>query len=59
MSTRKELIIKKYTELESIIKTHVDVSLFPSLEDYDTADLVYYITLIFMGIQTEEQFKGR
>ena len=59
MSTRKELIIKKYTELESIIKTHVDVSLFLSLEDYDTADLVYYITLIFMGIQTEEQFKGR
>ena len=58
-TTRKILIIKKFIELETNIKHHIDANLFPSLEDYSTADMIYYITLVFMGVQTEEQYREK
>lgn len=59
MTTRKDLIIVKYTELENELKKHVDSSLFPSLDDIDVADLVYFVTLTFMGITTPLQFHSK
>ena len=58
-TTRKFLIIKRFIELETVLKTHIDANLFPSLEDYSTADMIYYITLVFMGVQKEEQYKEK
>ena len=59
MTTRKELIIGKYVELETELKKHFDDTLFPSLEDIDLADLVYYITMIFLGVITDLQFHAK
>ena len=58
-TTRKSLIIKRFIELESNLKTHIDANLFPSLEDYSTADMIYYITLVFMGVQTDDQYREK
>ena len=57
MSTRKELIIKKYAILEEQLKEHTGGYLFPSLHDIDICDFVYYVTLTFVGIDSEEQFQ--
>lgn len=59
MTTRKELIVGKYTALETELKKHFDNTLFPSLEDIDLADLVYYITMIFLGTITDLQFHAK
>ena len=58
-TTRKYFIIKKFIELDTKLKTHIDAKLFPSLEDYSTADLVYYITLTFMGVKTDDQYREK
>ena len=58
-TSRKEVIIRSFCELEDKLKSIVDAAFFPSLEDYDVTDLVYYLTLIFLGITTEEQFKTK
>ena len=55
-TTRKIDIIKKFGILEEFVKLHVQSSLFPNLDDYSTGDLVYFITLIFMGVESEIQF---
>ena len=59
MTTRKALIIGKYVELEAKLKNHFDSTLFPSLEDIDLADLVYYITMIFLGVITDLHFNSK
>ena len=57
MTTRKELIVEKYLFLETELKKYVTDDIFPSLDCIDVADLVYYITLIFLGVTTDEQYK--
>ena len=57
MTTRKELIVEKYLLLETELKQYVTDDIFPSLDTIDVADLVYYITLIFLGVTTDEQYK--
>ena len=47
MTTRKELIIKKYAILEEQLKQHINVNLFPSLLEIDLSDFVYFVTLTF------------
>ena len=59
MTTRKQLIIGKYTELEIELKKHIDATLFPPLQDIDVADLVYFVTLTFIGITTPLQFHSK
>ena len=62
MSTRKMLITKQYTEFNDILKENNftdELTLFPDLNDIDVADLTYYLTLTFMGITKEEQFKSK
>ena len=55
MSTRKELIVAKFSILEKELKPLFKRTLFPSLEEIDLADLVYYITITFLGIDSEPE----
>ena len=57
MTTRKEMIVDKYLLLETELKKYVTDDIFPSLDTIDVADLVYYITLIFLGVTTDEQYR--
>ena len=50
MSTRKELIVNKIVALEKTLEIYVDKRLFPSLDEIDVADLVFYITFTFLGL---------
>jgi uncharacterized protein YuzB (UPF0349 family) len=56
VTTRKQLIIHNYLILEKELKNHFAENLFPSLEDIDVADLVFYITLMFSGISTKDEY---
>jgi hypothetical protein len=47
MTTRKEVLVKKYTELQLAIKQeNIDVP-FPSLQEIDLVDLLFYFDMIF------------
>ena len=59
MTTRKELIIKTYVALEIELKRYFDGTLFPSLDDIDVSDLVYFVTITFMGIKTNEEYQSK
>ena len=59
MTTRMQLIVLRYTELEVELKKHIDGSLLPSLEDIDVADLVYYTTITFFGVDSETQYHSK
>ena len=56
MTTRKELILAKFSVLESKLKELINGDVFPSLSEIDIADLVYLVTLTFMGINTILQY---
>ena len=49
MQTRRELIVERYNSLCAQVKLLTPDEFFPSLEDIDPADLVYFITLTFLG----------
>ena len=55
MTTRKELIINKYLNLQKKLSNYSEI--LPSLNDIDIADFVYFVTIIFLGIETELQYK--
>ena len=59
MTTRKELIVEKFTTLEKELKPLFNGTIFPSLEEIDLADLVYYITITFLGIDSEQQYNDK
>ncbi len=48
--TRKELLIEKFTALETELKTYLDAALFPSLHEIDLSDLVFFVTMTFVGL---------
>ena len=54
-----QLIVQRYTELEVELKKHIDGSLLPSLEDIDVADLVYFTTITFFGVDSEAQYHSK
>ena len=56
MTTRASLITEKYEILTTELKTFFDAELFPSLDSIDVADLVYFITMNFIGIENPEDF---
>ena len=48
MTTRKHLITQKYMELQNELKENYQINgLFPSLEDIDVSDLLYFFNLKF------------
>lgn len=58
MTTRKQLIIQKYTELQQQLKPYLkDISILPSLEDIDISDLVFYFTLTFQTNNYKETIR--
>ena len=56
MATRKTLIVERYGALEVELKKHLSAELFPSLDSVDIADLVYLITISFLGVDSDEQY---
>ena len=55
MATKKDMIIKKFLQYESDIKTIVSTSIIPSLEDIDVLDLLLYINLYFNNEQDKQK----
>ena len=54
MTTKKDLVIHMYKCLKSELENYIDGSLFPSLDDYDITDIIYYLNLYFSkGIEEE------
>ena len=54
-TTRKLLIIEKYNELINKLKEYITVDIFPSLDDIDIADLVFFVSLNFAGSKNNYQ----
>jgi len=54
-TTRKLLIIEKYNELTNKLKEYVDIDIFPSLDEVDVSDLVFFFSLSFSGSKTNYQ----
>ena len=47
--TRKDLITEKYTELKIQLQEYIiDDSLFPSIENIDMTDIIFYLNLYFL-----------
>lgn len=63
MTTRKDLIIEKYSILkEEIKKISNEDSLFgisQDINDDSIADLVFYVTRLFVGVDTESQYENK
>ena len=59
MATRKTLIVERYVLLEVELKKHMKAELFPSLNSVDVADLVYLITISFLGVDSTEQYNAK
>lgn len=63
MSTRKSLLIEKYSILrEEIKKLSNGDSFFGILDDIgdnSIADLVFYVTMLFVGVDTELQYENK
>jgi hypothetical protein len=60
--TRKDLIKTKYFEFHEFLKKngfYNQLSLFPDIDDIDIADLTYYLTVTFIGLKTEQEFKDK
>ena len=47
MTTKKDLIIHMYKYLKSQLEVYIDGSVFPSLDDYDITDIIFYLNLYF------------
>ena len=47
MTTKKEILIKKYIDYQNQIKNIIDCNIMPSLDDYDILDILLYFNLYF------------
>ena len=56
MPSRKDLILHNYMILEKALQKYISKEIFPNLEDNDIIDVVYYITMSFLGIDNENQY---
>ena len=45
--TRKEIIEQKYNLLKDQLEQYINQNLFPSLDDCNISDIVYYLNLYF------------
>ena len=52
MTTKKEVLIKKYIEYQNEVKNIIDCSILPSLDDFDILDILLYFNLYFNIGQT-------
>jgi hypothetical protein len=58
IKTRAILITERYNTLTAKLKTFFDAELFPSLDSIDVADLVFFVSVKFVGIEKPEDFEG-
>jgi hypothetical protein len=54
-TTIKELLTEKYIELQQNIRMYTDVQIFPSLDDYELYELIYYFNTYFFNFQDREE----
>ena len=54
MTTKKEIIVKRFLQYEHEIKQLIDASILPSLEDIDVCDLLIFINLYFNNDNDKE-----
>ena len=54
MTTKKEIIIKRFLKYEHEIKQIIDASIIPSLVDIDVCDLLIFINLYFNNDNDKE-----
>ena len=47
MTTKKEVLIKKYIDYQNQVKQLIDCQILPSLEDFDILDILLYFNLYF------------
>ena len=47
MTTKKEVLIKKYMDYQNQIKQIIDCNILPSLDDFDILDILLYFNLYF------------
>jgi hypothetical protein len=47
MTTKKQILIKKYIEYQNEVKLIINCSILPSLEDFDILDILLYFNLYF------------
>ena len=63
MTTRKELIIEKYSILREQIMIYTDQDSFfgisDDINDDSIVDLVFYTTMLFVGIDTDIQYENK
>ena len=52
MTTKKEVLIKKYIDYQNEVKQIINVTILPSLEDFDILDILLYFNLYFNIGQT-------
>jgi hypothetical protein len=45
--TRKEIITEKYNLLKTELNKYISENLFPSLDDYDLSNIIYYLNYYF------------
>ena len=55
MTTKKDIIIKKFLQYEAEIKKIINTSIIPLLEDIDVLDLLLYINLYFNNEQDKQK----
>ena len=49
MTTKKDLIQEKYIQLLEKIKIHTDIMIFPSIDEFEIYEMVYYFNLYFFN----------
>ena len=52
-----DLLNEKFLTLQTELKKYIDVSLFPT--DISTEDVCFYISNLFLGINTDEEYKNK
>ena len=56
MPSRKYLILHNYISLEKELQNYITKDIFPNLADHDITDIIYFITISFLGIDTDDQY---
>ena len=58
-TTRKQLIIEKYTTLIDELEKYTDKSILPVLgDDFDVVELIVYFNYFFMSCNHEDEYKS-
>ena len=57
-TTRKHLIIDKYTKLIDDLEKYTDKNILPVLgDDFDVVELIVYFNYFFMNANSEQEYK--